>query len=67
MLSGEIALKITIIINVDKRVAVQRRAARFVLSFYDYCPTADLGGRNLCNLIHCSTLEVLHMCVFVIN
>ena len=31
--------------NIDKLEAVQRRAARFVLSFYDYHPTADLSGK----------------------
>ena len=31
--------------NIDKLEAVQNRAARFVLSFYDYHPTADLSGR----------------------
>ena len=31
--------------NIDKLEAVQRRGARFVLSFYDYHPTADLGGK----------------------
>ena len=31
--------------NIDKLEAVQRRAARFVLNFYDYHPTADLSGK----------------------
>ena len=31
--------------SIDKIKAVQRRAARFVLSFYDYHPTADLSGK----------------------
>ena len=31
--------------NIDKLEAVQRRAARFVLKFYDYHPTADLSGK----------------------
>ena len=31
--------------NIDKLEAVQRRAARFVLNFYDYRPTADLSGK----------------------
>ena len=31
--------------NIDKLEAVQRRANRFVLSFYDYHPTADLSGK----------------------
>ena len=30
--------------NIDKLEAVQLWAARFVLSFYDYHPTADLSG-----------------------
>ena len=31
--------------SIDKLEAVQRRAERFVLSFYDYHPTADLSGK----------------------
>ena len=31
--------------NIDKLEVVQRRAAIFVLSFYDYCPTTDLSGK----------------------
>ena len=31
--------------NINKREAVQHRAARFVLDFYDYHPTADLSGK----------------------
>ena len=31
--------------NIDKLEAVQRRAARLVLSFYDHHPTADLSGK----------------------
>ena len=31
--------------NIEKLEAVQCRAARFVLSFYDYRPTADLSGK----------------------
>ena len=31
--------------NIDKLETVQRRAARFVLKFYDYHPTADLSGK----------------------
>ena len=31
--------------NIDKLEVVQRRAARFVLNFYDYHPTADLSGK----------------------
>ena len=31
--------------NMDKLEAVQRRAVRFVLNFYDYHPTADLSGK----------------------
>ena len=30
--------------NIDKLEAVQHRAARFVLSFYNYHPTADLSS-----------------------
>ena len=32
--------------NIDRLEAVQRRAARLVLSFYDYHPPADLSGNN---------------------
>ena len=31
--------------NIDKLEAVQRRAAKFVLNFYDYHPIADLSGK----------------------
>ena len=31
--------------NIDKLEAVQRRAARFVLNFYNYHPTANLSGK----------------------
>ena len=31
--------------NIDKLEAVQRRAAIFVLNFYDYHPTADHSGK----------------------
>ena len=31
--------------NMDKLEAVQRRAARFVLNFFDYHQTADLSGK----------------------
>ena len=31
--------------NIDKLEAAQRMAARFVLNFYDYHPTADLRGK----------------------
>ena len=31
--------------NIDKLEAVQHRSARFVPSFYDYHPTADLSGK----------------------
>ena len=31
--------------NTDKLEAVQSRAARFVLNFYDYRPNADLSGK----------------------
>ena len=31
--------------NIYKLESVQRRAARFVLSFYDYNSTADLSGK----------------------
>ena len=31
--------------NIDKLESVQRRAARFLLIFYDYHPTADLSGK----------------------
>ena len=31
--------------NIDKLEVVQRRAARFVLIFYVYRPTADLSGK----------------------
>ena len=31
--------------NIDKLEAVQRRAARFVLNFYDFHTTADLSGK----------------------
>ena len=31
--------------NIDKLEAVQRRAARFALNFYDYHPTGDLSGK----------------------
>ena len=31
--------------NIDKLEAVQRRATRFVLNFYDYHPTVDLSGK----------------------
>ena len=30
---------------IDKQEAVQHRAARFMLNFYDYRPTADLSGK----------------------
>ena len=30
--------------NIDKLEAVQFRAERFVLNFYDYSPTVDLSG-----------------------
>ena len=33
--------------NIDKLEAVQHRAARFVLNFYKYHPTADLSGKIL--------------------
>ena len=32
--------------NMDKLEAAQRRAARFVLNYYDYHPTTDLSGMN---------------------
>ena len=53
--------------NVDKLEAVQRRAARFVLSFYDYHPTADLSGKiqkslQLDSLQH--RRAVADMCIF---
>ena len=31
--------------NIDKLEAVQHRASRFMLNFYDYRPTADLSGK----------------------
>ena len=31
--------------NIDKVEAVQRRAARFVLNYYDYSPNSDLTGK----------------------
>ena len=31
--------------SINKLDSVQRRAARFVLSFYNFCPTAELNGK----------------------
>ena len=55
--------------NLDKLEAVQHRAARFVLNFYDYHPTADLSAkfRKLYNGIHCNTVELLQICVCSIS
>ena len=52
--------------NINKLEAVQRRAAGFVLSFYDYCLTADLSGKiqkslQLDSLQHCRAVVVLCM------
>ena len=53
--------------NIDKIEAVQRRAAKFLLIFYDYHPTADLCGRiqktlQLDSLQHCRAVADLCMC-----
>ena len=53
--------------NVDKLESVQRWAARFVLSFYYYLPTAYLGGKILRSLLldslqHCRA--VAYLCLF---
>ena len=53
--------------NIDKLEAVQRRAARFVLNFYDYRPTADHSGKiqtsiQWDSLHHCRA--VADVCMF---
>ena len=53
--------------NIDKLEAAQRRAARFVLNFYDYHPTADLSGKihkflQWDSLQHCRA--VADLCIF---
>ena len=55
--------------NIDKLQAVQCRAARFVPSFHDYHPTADLSGKiqNLYSKIHCNTVELLQISVCPTN
>ena len=55
--------------NIDKLEAVQCRAAKFVLSFYDYRPTADLilkSPKNY-NGIHCNAVELLQISACSIN
>ena len=52
--------------NIDKLEAVQRRAARFVLGFHDYHPTADLSGKiqktfQWDSFYHCRTIADLWM------
>ena len=53
--------------NIDKLVAVQRRAARFVLSFYDYHQAADLSG-NIQKTLQWDSLQhhraVADLCMF---
>ena len=53
--------------NIDKLEAAQRRAARFVLIFYDYHPTADLSGR-IQKTLQCDSLQhsraVADLCMF---
>ena len=53
--------------NIDKLKAVQRRAARFVLNFYDYHPTADLSGK-IQKILQWDSLQhrraVADMCIF---
>ena len=53
--------------NIDKLEAVQRRAARFMLNFDDYRPTADLSGKiqktlQWDSLQHCRA--VADLCMF---
>ena len=53
--------------NIDKREAVQHRAARFVLNIYDYHPTADLSGK-IQKTLQCDSLQhrraVADLCMF---
>ena len=53
--------------NIDKLEAAQRRAARFVLSFYDYHPTADLSS-NIQKTLQWDSLQhrraVVDLCMF---
>ena len=55
--------------NIDRLEAVQRRAAIFVLNFYDYHPTADFSGRIQKSLQweHCNTVVLLQICEYSIN
>ena len=55
--------------NIDKLETLQRMAARFVVDFYDYSPTADLSGKiqKILNWLHCNIVELLQMCVCSIN
>ena len=53
--------------NIDKLEAVRHRAARFVLSFYDCHPTADLSG-NIQKTLQFDSLQhrraVADLCMF---
>ena len=53
--------------NIDKLEAAQSRAARFVLSFYDYHPATDLSGK-IQKSLQCDSLQhrraVADLCMF---